>query len=145
MLQPFLDDIEALFQNIKADYCTGTGADFGTSLKDSMRRESAAILRLIFDHYSEDTLLICRSTGSSLEHYFDEIIQNKIRENISFFHNVGYTNMDDKLLGLLISAQFDSYRRIVAKCSDHENAEKYMDALMAYHLGGWIALFNSII
>lgn len=44
---------------------------------------------------------------------------------------------------LLISAQFDSYRRIVIGCLDRESAEKYMSALMTYHFGGWTALFDS--
>ena len=29
-------------------------------------------------------------------------------------------------------------------CSDRAAAEKYMQSLMTYHLGGWVALFDSI-
>ena len=87
---------------------------------------------------------MCRSAGSSLEHYFDNIVHGKIEESISFFHSAGCAYIDEKLLGLLISAQFDSYRRIVAECTDRKTAEKYMDALMTYHFGGWTALFDSV-
>lgn len=52
--------------------------------------------------------------------------------------------MDETLLGLLISAQFDSYRRIVAGCPDRQRAERYLDALMTYHFGGWTAFFESV-
>ena len=52
--------------------------------------------------------------------------------------------IDEKLLGLFISAQFDSYRRIVIECSDRKTAEKYMEALMTYHFGGWTAFFDSV-
>ena len=52
--------------------------------------------------------------------------------------------MDEKLLGLLISVQFDSYRRIVAECTDSKTAERYMDAMMVYHFGGWTAFFESV-
>lgn len=44
----------------------------------------------------------------------------------------------------LISAQFDSYRRIMAECTDCKIAERNMDALMTYHVGGWAAFFGSV-
>lgn len=142
LLKPFLDDIAALFQTTKADYYAD--ANVLPHLKSSMQHESAAILRLIFDHYEEATLLLCRSAGSGLAHYFDEIVQSKIKESVLFFHNAGHMDMDEGLLGLLIAAQFDGYRRIVMECADRKTAERYMGSLMVYHLGGWTALFNSI-
>ena len=38
----------------------------------------------------------------------------------------------------------DSYRRIVAECSDRKTAENYMDALMTYHFGGWTAFLEAV-
>ena len=144
LLKPFLDEIEALFQNTKTEYYSGVDADFPTGIKVSMQHESAAILHLIFEHYDEAVLLLCRSAGSSFEHYFDGIVQSKIDESIIFFHAAGFACIDEKLLGLLISAQFDSYRRIVAECPDRKTAERYMDVLMVYHIGGWTAFFDSV-
>ena len=46
--------------------------------------------------------------------------------------------------GKLVYAQFDGYRRIVAEAPDRKTAERYMDALMAYHFGGWAAFFGSV-
>lgn len=79
-----------------------------------------------------------------MEHYFDEIVKNKIKESIAFFKNTEFKGVDEKLLGLLISAQFDSYRRIVTICPDRKIAEKYIDSLMVYYLGGWVAFFESV-
>ncbi len=144
LLKPLLDDIEALFQNTKAEYYSGAENDFLAGLKTSMQHESAAILRLIFDHYEEAELLLCRSAGSSFEHYFDGLVQSKIKESTVFFRAEGVADMDEKLLGLLISSQFDSYRRIVAECTDSKTAERYMDAMMVYHFGGWTAFFETV-
>lgn len=144
LLKPLLGDIEALFQSTKSEYYSGAENDFSEGLKTSMYHESAAILRLIFEHYDEAVLLLCRSAGSSFEHYFDEIVQSKIGESIAFFRTEGVGNIDEKLLGLLISSQFDSYRRIVAECPDRKTAERYMDTLMVYHFGGWTAFFDSV-
>lgn len=144
LLRPFLAEIGALFQNTRADYDAGAGTELLAGLKTSMQHESAAILRLIFDHYEEAVLLLCRSTGSSLEHCFDGIVQSKIQESIAFFQRAGVAGVDETLLGLLISAQFDSYRRIVTECSDRRIAEHYMESLMTYHFGGWAAFFESV-
>ena len=143
LLKPLLDDIEAAFQNVKEDYYVDAADDFLAQLKASMRRESAAILRLIFAHYEEAALLFYRSAGSSLERCFEGIVKNKIAESIAFFHSKGFAGVDEKLLGLLISAQFDGYRRIVIECPERAAAERCMNALMTYHFGGWTALFEA--
>lgn len=144
LLKPFLDEIGAMFQNIRADYYSETDVDLLAGLKASMQHKSSAILHLIFDHYEDAVLLLCQSSGSSLEHYFEEIVQSKIKESIAFFQMAGFTGVDEKLLGFLISAQFDSYRRIVTECSDYKTAEEYMKSLMIYHFGGWTAFFDAI-
>ena len=143
LLKPLLDDIGELFQSTKAAYYAHHEADFPAGLRSSMRQESAAILRLIFDHYEEAVLLLCRSGGSSLEHYFDRLVQRKIDESFFFFRESGVSGIDEKLLGLLISAQLDSCRRIVTECPGRKTAESCMDALMVYHFGGWTAFFES--
>ena len=142
LLQPFLDDIAATFQSVRADYYSGASGDLPSQLKASMQHESAAILHLIFAHYEEAVLLLYRSAGSALEPYYDALVKSKITESAAFFRAAGYTGMDETLLALLISAQFDSYRRIVAECPDRQTAERYMSELMTYHYGGWVALFD---
>lgn len=144
LLEPLLCDIERLFQSTKVDYYSGAESDHLIGLKTAMRHESDAILHLIFDHYEEAVMLLCRSAGSSMERYFDEIVQNKIAESMIFFQKAGFAGIDEKLLALLISTQFDSYRRIVAECTDRKAAEQYMDSLMIYHFGGWTAFFESV-
>ena len=107
LLTPLLEDIQAAFESIRGDYYSGEGGALLAHLKASMERESAAILRLIFDHYEEAALLFRGSTGSSLEHYFDRLVQSKVEESISFFRSAGFV-VDERLLGLLICVQFDA-------------------------------------
>ena len=133
--KPFLDDIEAAFRGIRSDYYSGNGNDILTQLDMSMRYESNSILHLIFNNYDDAVLLLYRSSGSSLEHYFDMLVEHRIKESILCLQSEGNTRVDEKLLRLLISSQFDSYRRIVSDCPDRQTAEKYMHSLMTYHLG----------
>lgn len=144
LLQPFLDAIETTFRNVRADYYSDTEETLPAQLKASMQHESEAILHLLFTHYEEAVLLFYRSAGSSLEHYFDRLVKHKIEESQMFFQRAGYTGLDEKLIELLISAQFDSYRRIIIDVPDRKTAETYMNSLMTYHFGGWTALFHSI-
>lgn len=141
LLQPFLEAVEATFRAVKADYYREAECGLLAHLRQSMRQESETILHLLFDHYEEALLLLHRSGGSSLEGYFDGIVARKIRESAAFFQAEGY-DADGKLLGMLISLQFDGYRRILRDCPDRESARHYMNALMTYHFGGWAALFQ---
>lgn len=141
LLQPFLEAVEATFRAVKADYYGEAEGGLLAHLRQSMRQESEAILHLLFDHYGEALLLLHRSGGSSLEGYFDGIVARKIGESAAFFQAAGY-DADGKLLGMLISLQFDGYRRILRDCPDRESARHYMNALMTYHFGGWAALFQ---
>lgn len=143
LVKQLLDDIEAMFRGVKADYYSGAEKDLLSQLKTSMRHESDAILHLIFAHYEQAVLLFYRSAGSALAHYFDKVVQSKIDESIAFFCAAGCTGVDEMLLGMLISTQFESYRRIVADCPDARCAEQCMQSLMTYHFGGWAALFAS--
>ena len=118
LLKPFLADIEATFQSVKADYYSGADGGLLAQLRVSMQHESAAILRLILAHYNEAVLLFYKSAGSSLERFFDMVVQRKIDESAAFFRSMGYTGIDEKLLGLLISVQFDSYRRWLYELAD---------------------------
>lgn len=143
LLKPFLSEIEAAFQSIRSDYYSGADEWIPARLRASIQRESAVILHLIFDHYDEAVLLLYQSAGSSLEGFFDTLVARKIEESSAFFRSTGYAGVDEQLLGLVISVQFDSYRRIIASCRDRETAERYMNALMIYHFGGWTALFDA--
>ena len=67
LLKSFLSEIEELFQNTKSEYYSNASADLLNELKISMQHGSAAILRLIFDHYEEAVLLLCRSLSDAPE------------------------------------------------------------------------------
>lgn len=103
-------------------------ADVFSSAQTAVRQEAQAVL------------LFYKSAGSSLERYFDMVVQRKIDESAAFFRSMGYTGIDEKLLGLLISVQFDSDRRVVLGSPDAATADGYMNSLMTYYLGGWGAL-----
>ena len=109
-----------------------------------MWHESEAILHLIFEHYEEAVLLLCRSAGAVWSVILMLLFKAKSKKASRSSMRRGLPSSTKKLLGLLISAQFDSYRRIVAECPDRKTAERYMDAMTVYHFGGWATFFESV-
>lgn len=142
LLEPFVSEIEAVFQSVKAEYIQKPADDMILHLKNSMKMESETILHLIFGHYNEAVLLLCRSAGSSLEGFFDTIIERKVCESEMFFDGLKEKYFDRNLLRLLIASQFHSYFQIVDGGYGKEAAQGYMNAVMHYHFGGWAALLS---
>lgn len=142
LLEPFISGIESAFQSIKTAYLQESANDFIAHLEKSMRIESDTILQLIFDHYDEAVLLLCRSAGSSMEGFFDRIIDRKVCESEAFFDKAEEQYFDGDLLRLLISSQFHSYYQIVEGGYGKETAKAYMNAVMRYHMGGWTTLLR---
>ena len=142
LLRPFLARIEKTFQSTRLEYWQYPAEKRLAYMEQSMRMESAAILKLIFDSYNDAILLLCRSDGSSLAGCFDKIVARKVHESEAFFQEAGAPLFDSNLLRLLIASQFHSYYQIVKEGYEKEAAKSYMNTLMRYHLGGWTALLS---
>lgn len=143
LLAPFLAEIEGVFQAAKAEYWQYPPSERLAFIEKSMKMESEAILSLIFDHYDDAVLLLCKSEGSSLADCFDQIVARKVAESAAFFSALDAEPFDGELLRLLIGAQFYSYRQIVQNGYERDAAKRYMRSLMRYHMGGWTVLLNA--
>ena len=143
LLEPFLAEIEAVFQATRVEYWQYPATERINWLEKSMQMESETILQLIFSHYEDAVLLFCRSDASSLAACFDEITERKVRESAMFFREANARFFDENLLRLLIASQLHSYCQIVRDGYEQGAAKRYMSALMRYHMGGWTALLNS--
>ena len=139
LVQPLIDRIGAAFTSLRSTYYANTGGV--EALAGSMQEESRTILHLLFDDYDRATLLLCRSTGSSLQHFLDGVVEEKIRETEMFFRSMPHP--DERVLRLLISSQFHMYFQIFRDGYDLEQAKSMLEAAMAYCTGGWISLLNS--
>ena len=143
LLQPFLAEIEKIFQDTRTEYWQYPPEERLDFLEKSMEMESEAILNLIFDHGSDAVLLLCRSEGSSLAGCFDQIVERKVQESAAFFNQAQPHLLDENLLRLLIAGQFHSYYQIVKEGYEKDAARGYLQALMRYHMGGWTALLKA--
>ena len=143
LLEPLLSEIEGVFQATKAEYWQYPPGERLAFIEKSMQMESDAILSLIFDHYDDAVLLLCRSEGSRLAGCFDQIVARKGAESAAFFSALDAVPFDRELLSLLVGAQLYGYRQIVRSGCEKNAAKRAMRALMRYHMGGWTALLNT--
>ena len=142
LVQPLLNRIEETFSSLKAEYSSEDPIYDPKEFIQTMQNESTMILHLLFDDYDLAVLLLCRSAGSSLEHFFDSIVDRKIQESIEFFKNANVTGLDINVLKLLISSQFHMYYQIIENGYDLDTAKTILHSVMIYHTGGWISLFE---
>ena len=141
MVEPLLFRIEETFESLKKDYYHSSvqSEDFFKTIV----KEAEMILHLLFDDYDRAVLLFCKSRGSSLEHYFDIIVESKIDETIEFFEEQNLPQIDPTILKVLITAQFHMIYQIINEGVDLEEARKIMNVAMTYNVGGWFAVLNS--
>lgn len=142
LVQPLIEKISKTFTALKEDYSSDDPIADPQQFIETMQTESNMILHLLFDDYQQALLLLCKSTGSSMEHFFDIIVEKKIEESVKFFENAGIESMDIDVLKLLINSQFHTYYQIIENGYDLETARKILNAAIIYHTGGWVTLFK---
>ena len=142
LVQPLINNIEATFSRLKDEYSKSTTSADIKSFLNTIKIESDLIIHLLFDDYNTSVLLLCRSVGSSLENFFDILVQRKIDETIAFFKSTEIRHPDDKVLKLLISSQFHMYYQIINEGYSLEEAKEIMDSAVKYNTAGWLSLFE---
>ena len=142
LVEPLIRRIGQSFQEIRADYYKEAMQVTLEHMAQAMQQENEAILHLLFDDYDRAVLLLCRSRGSSLEHFFDQIVQSKIEETAAFYQSIQIPHPPANVMKLLITAQFHMYFQVIEEGFCLGEARQVMDAVMVYNTSGWLALMN---
>ena len=142
LVQPLIQRIGQTFERLRQQYYGSTGEPRPEQLAASMQMESNAILHLLFDDYDRAMLLLCRSAGSSLETFFDQLVDRKVAETLDFFKKAGQTGLDPRVIRLLTAGQFQMYEQVLREDCSLDDARAMMDAAICYHTGGWLALLG---
>lgn len=142
LVEPLILNIEDIFQSLKEDYFKQPFEYSPQFLVEMLKKESDMILQLLFQHYDCAVLLLCKSSGSHLENFFDMIVERKIEETLTFFSKTNIKHPDDTVLRILIRGQFDMYSQIINEGYTLEDAKIILKEIMKYHIGGWLTLFE---
>lgn len=142
LVQPFVNQIKDLLVQLKTEYYKDItkGSEY---LVVAMEKETEAIMKLIYDNYTMAVLLMCRSKGSSMEDFFDILVEEKIKETQEFFNKGKQEKSpDERILKVLIRGQYRIYYHIVKEGYEQEEAKEIMKQLLVYSNGGWRALLS---
>lgn len=132
---------EQKFRELRALYEKKFATGSPDALSEAIGAEAETITDLIFDYYEEYRLLICKSQGSRLEAFYDELVEMKIGLSREYLKQNQY-HVDEDVLRILIYSEFERYRQIICMGLNKEKAKKVLQEIMKYSMCGWNALLR---
>lgn len=114
------------------------------------------IIDYMYDHYDEFKLLICKSNGSAVSTFANDLIHFKFQKTYEFMENiiVPIINNSNKVLdspitkeeiALLSSAQYHSLFEIIDHDYPKEAAKKYLTTLRQIYVNGMKDLLRDFL
>ncbi len=143
LVTPLIEEIKEAFASIKGTYYKDSVPSDTHSLLSSLETESMFILHLLFDNYDKSRLLLCKSVGSSMGHFFNKVVDLKIQETIRFFENVNIPHPSYKIMKLFTSSQFHMYYQVINDGCSLEEAKEMIGSAVIFNTGGWLALLDN--
>ncbi|GKX31245.1 TetR family transcriptional regulator [Vallitalea longa] len=109
--------------------------------------EINAILDMIYQHYDACYLLFCCAKGSSMENFMEKLVSLKVDSTIQFFRDIMGKDVaiERESLMLIIESEYNTYTLILRNRYDKLEAQKYIETVIRYFVGGWRSIFNNII
>ena len=119
--------------------------DAGVQHSDMHTYENGKVFELInyvYDRYDDFKLIICKSEGSSLQNYFDKMIEIETDNTDRFIRDLTASGIKIKpvrrdLSHMLASAMFTAMFETVAHDYSREDALEYVGQVMEFFNAGW--------
>lgn len=106
--------------------------------------ESQNILSLMYSNYDACILLLNCSKGSSVENWFEQMIQRIITEAQQFYYSFLGDGINKKALELIIAAQFSIYKQVIQNGYSKEEAESCLKVVSKFFDSGWKMIMNDV-
>ncbi len=148
LLEEFLKVLDKESKNNRKSYmkyCIEKDLD---KFLNSIEKEIAGYIDILFEYYAECKLLLCKSKGSSVETLLDEMMKNKVSETKTFIKkniasDISKIKLD--LVELLIKEQFNAYIFIIEKGYGKDETIEYIKMLGEFIGAGWERLFKDLM
>ena len=148
LLEEFLKVLDKESKNNRKSYmkyCIEKDLD---KFLNSIEKEIAGYIDILFEYYAECKLLLCKSKGSSVETLLDEMMKNKVSETKTFIKkniasDISKIKLD--LVELLIKQQFNVYTLVIEKGYSRDETIEYIKMLGEFIGAGWERLFKDLM
>ena len=108
------------------------------------------VVRFLFENKDAFDLLLTRAQGSSYENIVDHMVDmaemhySKMYAAMKGYKSSRNLTKEDKFIVHWMSHdQIDIFIHIVTHCKDVKEAEKQLKNMLAYMIGGWMAVINN--
>lgn len=142
VVQVIPDAVEVAFSGLRGEY--ESAWESTSALERAMELESGKLLEILFEHYDEARLILCKSEGSTAAGFFDDVISRKVQETSAFF-SMTEDDAIQRVLALLLSMQFGAYREIMRADVSEQEAETSMVFALDFMKAGWRELLPKLM
>jgi len=114
---------------------------------DTNTLQIKGILKYMYDNFDVFVLLLCKSTGSSMENFYDRMVESFENLNRDYIMNKRDTGeigvyFDENILHNLVSLQVSAIVEPIRHQLPREEALKQVDAIARFFYGGWNELMR---
>ena len=145
LLKGMFDDVQGYEENGAELYGEAEARKDIDLIVAAIRKEEEVYRRLLYTHYDECRLLVCRSQGSKVGRMLAESQELKAEKTSEFFERLAGKPIDRDSISIILMSQFEQFRCILDR---NWPVEKTIDALKlaeVYQEAGWRALFEMIM
>lgn len=101
-----------------------------------------AIIDYIYDHFDEFKLLICKSEGTSYEHFVHNMVEIEVEETLDFIEmlkkqGMQVPYMEKAVCHMIVSGMFTGIFELIEHDMKKENAKKYISSFQDFYIAGW--------
>lgn len=134
-------DLNKLFENVRPAYYRAA-SEGGLQLIEVVQMETSAIVTLIYRRLKLFRLLLLNSEGSSMESFYDDMVEKKVGEMTLFFKKACKGGFDETAVKLLLKSQFEAYRIMIKDGMNKKDALQALKSMNVYYSAGWKALLS---
>lgn len=107
----------------------------------AIQQEEKIYLQILFEHYDECILFICRSEGSSIQKKLEMMMEVKAKQTVEFLKELSKRDVDFDGIELILTEQFQYYKLVLQKGYNKERAISCMKSVESFMEAGWKDLF----
>ena len=146
LVRDVLEEAARLGQALYQPYMDAQQSGDPAKILQVIRQEERVYQDLLFRYPDSCMLLFCRSSGSSLETQLETMMEEKAQSTVAYLKTLDRSQkLDLDGVELLITSQFDFYRKLLEKHYDRDKALRCLHTLECYMDAGWQALFEAIL
>lgn len=147
LVQEGADKLYRYFCSVQEEFASFPIERQKSEMHSYVDRKVDVMVDIIYDHFDAFKLIVCKSAGSSYEHYIDQMIEVETDNTVRFIEALRATGVQIRdiradLNHMLASALFYGMFEVVAHEFPKEDAFVYIKQIQEFFNAGWDKLLS---